>query len=102
MVRALNTWAVSVVRYTAGILEWNDSELKAMDVKTRKLLTMKGAFHMNSSVDRLYMRRLVGGRRLISADECVKAEELGLSNYVAGSKEWMLKVQHFNISPFLN
>ena len=92
MVRAVNTWAVSVVRYTAGILEWNDSELKAMDVKTRKLLTMKGAFHMNSSVDRLYMKRLVGGRGLISVEECVKAEVLGLSNYVAGSEEWMLKV----------
>ena len=34
MVQSVNTWAVSVVRYTAGILEWNDSELKAMDVKT--------------------------------------------------------------------
>ena len=62
MVRSVSTWAASVVRYTAGILEWNNSELKAMDINTRKLLTMKGAFHMNSSVDRLYMMRLVGGR----------------------------------------
>ena len=92
MVQSVNTWAVSVVRYTAGILEWNDSELKAMDVKTRKLLTMKGAFHMNSSVDRLYLKREVGGRGLISVEECVKAEELGLRDYVAGSDEWMLKV----------
>ena len=92
MVRAVNTWAVSVVRYTAGILEWSDSELKAMDVKTRKLLTMKGAFHRNSSVDRLYMKRQVGGRGLISVEECVKAEVLGLNEYVAGSEEWMLKV----------
>ena len=92
MVRAVNTWAVSVVRYTAGILEWSDSELKAMDVKTRKLLTMKGAFHRNSSVDRLYMKRQVGGRGLISVEECVKAEVLGLSEYVAGSKKRMLRV----------
>ena len=92
MIRAVNTWAVSVVRNTAGILEWNKPELKAMDVKTRKLLTMKGAFHMNSSVDRLYMKRQVGGRGLISVEECVRTEELGLCEYVAGSDEWMLKV----------
>ena len=91
MIRAVNTWAVSVVRYTAGILEWNKTELKAMDVKTRKLLTMKGAFHMNSNVDRLYMKRQVGGRGLISVEECVRTEELGLCEYVAGSDEWMLK-----------
>ena len=91
MVRAVNTWAVSVVWYTAGILEWNKPELKAMDMKTRKLLTMKGAFHMNSSVDRLYMKRQVGGRGLISVEECVRAEELGLCEYVAGSDEWMLE-----------
>ena len=47
---------------------------------------------MNSSVDRLYMKRQVGGRGLISVEECVRAEELGLCEYVAGSDEWMLKV----------
>ena len=26
MIRAVNTWAVSVVRYTAGILEWSKPE----------------------------------------------------------------------------
>ena len=45
MMRAVNSWAVSVVRYTAGVLDWSDRELKAMDVKTRKILTMNGAFH---------------------------------------------------------
>ena len=61
--------------------------MKAMDIKTRNLLTMKGAFHMNSSVDRLYMKRQVGVTGLISVEECVKAEVLGLSDYVAGSDE---------------
>ena len=42
MVGAVNTWAVSVVRYTAGILEWTDSDLQAMDVMTGKRLTMNG------------------------------------------------------------
>ena len=92
LVCAVNVWAVSVVRYTAGILEWSDNELKAMDVKTRKILTMNGAFHMQSSVDRLYMKRRVGGRGLISVEQCVRSEEAGLCEYVMANDEWMLKV----------
>ena len=92
IVRAVNVWAVSVVRYTAGVLEWSDKELKAMDVKTRKILTMNGALHKHSSVDRLYMKRKEGGRGLISVRQCVKAEEIGLCEYVKASDEWMLKV----------
>ena len=97
LVRAVNVWAVSVVRYTAGVLDWNKSELKAMDVKTRKILTRNGAFHMRSSVDRLYMKRKVGGRGLISVVECVRSEEAGLCEYVMASDEWMLQVVAENL-----
>jgi hypothetical protein len=57
-----------------------------MDVKTRKMLSAKGAFHMNSSVDRLYMKREVGGRGLISVEECARAEELVVE--VGGRGGW--------------
>ena len=63
-----------------------------MDVKTRKYLTMFGAYHMKSSVARLYMKRKDGGRGLISVRDCIREEELGLSGYVRASDEWMLKV----------
>ena len=92
MMRAVNAWAVSVVRYTAGVLDWTQKELEALDKKTRKILTMNGAFHKASSVDRLYMKRKEGGRGLISVEECVRAEERGLCEYVLASEEWMLMV----------
>ena len=92
LITAVNVWAVSVVRYTAGVLDWNARELKTMDTKTRKLLTVNGAFHMRSNVDRLYIKRKAGGRGLISVEECVRAEEAGLREYVTDSDEWMLKV----------
>ena len=38
LMKAVNVWAVSVVRYTAGILDWTKGELEKMDVKTRKIL----------------------------------------------------------------
>ena len=92
LISSINVWAVSVVRYTAGILEWKEKELQALDVKTRKILTTNGAFHKRSSVDRLYLKRQDGGRGLMSVEECVKREELGLQEYVKASDEWMLKV----------
>ena len=92
LLQAVNTWAVSVVRYTAGILKWNEKELQKMDTRTRKILSMNGAFHTRSSVDRLYIKRKEGGRGLMSVEECVRAEEAGLDEYVLASEEWMLKV----------
>ena len=80
-----------MVRYTAGILCWTQKELEAMDIKTRKRLTMNWAFHKRSSVDRLYMKRKVGGRGLMSVEECVRTEERALKEYVTASDEPMLK-----------
>ena len=92
LIRAVNAWAVSVVRYSAGVLEWSDRELREIDVRTRKLLTMFGVFHIRSSVCRLYRKRKDGGRGLISVKDCVRAEEISLNEYVLASDEWMLKV----------
>ena len=81
---ALNSWAVSVVRYSAGILNWRENELKAIDVKTRKVLTMNGIFHKKGNVDRVYIKRKLGGRGLISVEDCVRMEERNLRNYLRG------------------
>lgn len=48
-----------------------DRELKAMGVKTKKRLTMFGAFYKKGSVPRLYTKREDGGRGLISVFDCV-------------------------------
>ena len=50
-ITAINTWAVAVFRYGAGILEWKESELKNVDRKSRKTMTMYGALHPKSDVD---------------------------------------------------
>ena len=96
VVQGINSWAIGIVRYTAGVLDWGKTELKAMDVKTRKTLTLHGAFHRNSDVDRLYLKRKDGGRGLISVVDCVRMEEENLMEYAATSAEWMLQkvVQH--------
>ena len=72
---AINTWAVPVFRYGAGVLKWKTTELKSLDRKSRKIMTMYGAFHPNSDTDRLYLTREKGGRGLISCEGCVRSEE---------------------------
>jgi len=39
-INAINTWAVSVLRYGAGIIRWTKEELRSLDRRTRKILTM--------------------------------------------------------------
>ena len=34
LIAGINAWAIGIVRYTAGVLDWGKGELKAMDVKT--------------------------------------------------------------------
>ena len=75
---AINAWAVSVIRYPAGVLDWTEMELKEMDIKTRKILTLNGVFHKKGNVDRLYLKRDEGGRGLISVEDCVKMEVCNL------------------------
>ena len=44
-VKAIHTWAVLVIRYSAGIVDWKNSELRNMDGKTRKVLDMYATKH---------------------------------------------------------
>ena len=53
--RAINSRAVSFVRYSAGILKWTKDELKAMDRNTRKIMTMNRMYQRQSDTDRLYI-----------------------------------------------
>ena len=57
LVRGVNTWAVSLLRYSAAFVSWRKSELQAIDRKTRKLFTIYGSLHLKSDVDRLYIPR---------------------------------------------
>ena len=77
-----------VFRYGAGILQWKESELKNVDRKSRKTMTMNGALHPKSDVNRLYIKRKEGGRGLMSVECCVREEE---NSYVANSEENLIK-----------
>ena len=85
LVCGVNTWAVSLLRYSAAFTSWIKSELQA--IETRQLVTIYGALHPKSDVDRLYIPRKEGGRCLISIEDCVESAIRGLEVYVHGREE---------------
>ena len=79
---AHNSFAIAVVTPTFGILNWTKDELSGIDVKTRKILTATGNFHVNSDVDRLYTYRDKGGRGLNSLVDIYIARVISISNHL--------------------
>ena len=49
--KAINTWAVSLLRYSAAFLGWSRLQLQEINSRTRKLLIMHNGFHPKSIVD---------------------------------------------------
>ena len=82
LVCGVNIWAVSLLRYSAAFVGWRKSKLEAINRKTRKLLTIYGALHPKSDVNRLYIPRKEGGRDLISIEDCVELAIRSLEVYV--------------------
>ena len=91
LVRGVNTWAVSLLRYSAVFVSWRKSELHAIDKKTRKLFTIYRALQPKSDVDRLFIPRKEGGTGLVSIEDCAELAIRGLEVYVHGSEERLMQ-----------
>ena len=78
----MNTWAVLLIRYSGPFLKWTRHELKQMDQRIRKLRAMPKALHPKDDVDRLYVSRKEGGRRLTSIEYSVDASIQRLEDYI--------------------
>ena len=87
LIKAINTWAVSLFRYTAATIAWRKEEIMKLDQRTRKLLTMHKAHHQKDSVHRLYISRKEGGCGLMSIENCAEIVTVGLENYIQNSTE---------------
>ena len=72
LIKGINTWAVSFDRYSEPFLKWT-RELKQMDPRTRKLMTMHKALHPREDVERIYVSRKERGRGLASIEDSVDA-----------------------------
>ena len=81
-IKGINTWAFSLVIYSGPFLKWNREELKQMNQRTRKLMTMHKTLHPRDDVDRLYVLRKEGGIGFTSFEDSVDASILRLEDYI--------------------
>ena len=71
VIKAVNNWAVSLLQYSGGVINWTMNELAGLDRTTGKLLTMYGALHPRSNVSRPYLPRRDRRRVLISVQDAI-------------------------------
>ena len=91
MFQALNTWAISVIRYSAAFLDWTKEQTRELDCWTRKQLIDGRALHPKSNVMRIYIKLRYGRRRLIGVEECCAEELRSIDLYLVKSEK-LLKV----------
>ena len=90
LIKGINTWAVPLVRYSGSFLKWTRDELKQMDQRTRKLMTMYKALHSRDDVDRLYVARKEGGRGLASIEDSVNVSIQRFEDYIEKYKRGLI------------
>ena len=66
-------------------------EIKRLDVKVRKLLTINKMHHSKADVDRLYIRRSDGGKGLLQLELMYRTTTIGLQTYLDSTQDWMPK-----------
>ena len=54
-IQVINTWAVPVVKYPDGIVDWTQSELEKFDWKTWKLMNMHHILYPKNDADEFYL-----------------------------------------------
>ena len=74
----INTLATLVVTLSFNIVDWKMEDIRKIDRKTRKILTMERMNHPRADVDRMYLPRNKGGRGLIQLEIAYKIATIGL------------------------
>ena len=97
LIKGINTWAVLLVRYSGPFLKWTKNELKQMDERTRKLMTMHKALYPRDDIDRLYVSRKERRRGLASIEDSVDASIQRLEDYIEKHERGLITAIRNNI-----
>ena len=96
LIKGINTLAVPLVIYSGPFLKWTREELKQMDQRTRKLMTMHKALHPRDGVDRLYVSRKGGERGLAGIEDSVDASIQRFEDYIEKNRERLITATRNN------
>lgn len=80
-IKAINTWAVPILTYSFGVIQWTKTDVQALDRITRKILTNNRSLHPNSSIERLYLQRGQGDRGLVNIEATHNIQVHSLQTY---------------------
>ncbi len=100
-IEAIDTQAIPVVTYSFNIVDWKLNNIKRIDTKTRKILTMEKMHHPKADINRLYLPRASGGQGLVQLELTFKTTTIGLDAYLTNSDDpllWIVKHQIHSIN----
>ena len=92
LIKGINNWAVPLVRYSGPFLKWTRDEIKQMDQRTKRLMTMHKTLLPRDDVDRLYVSKKEGGRGLASIEDSVNASIQRLEDTIEKHEEGLITV----------
>ena len=102
LMKGINTEAVPLDRYSGPFLKWTRDELKQMDQRTRKLMTMHKVLHPRDDVDRLYVSRKEGVRELASIEDSYDALIQRLKDYIQKHEGGLISVTRHETENTMN
>ena len=91
-INAINSLALLVVTYSFSVTNWSLTEIKKVDIKLCKLLTMHRMHQPKSDVNRLYLPRMKGDRGLVQLELSLATSILGMDTHLNNTNDWMLKL----------
>ncbi|CAK1579741.1 unnamed protein product [Parnassius mnemosyne] len=65
LIKAINTFAIPVLTYSFGVIKWSKTDTEQLERTTRTTLTKHNNLHPKSAIERLTIKRELGGRGLI-------------------------------------
>ena len=101
-ITAINQFALPIVTYGFGVVEWPQKHLNTLDIKTRKILTLHKVIYRNKCLDRMYLPRSEGGMGLQGVSDAFRASMVSLGQYLLSNKDPLIQVvtkQHKNVLP---
>ena len=91
-INAINALAVPFVTYSFHVVNWTMSDIRKLDVKTRKIMICNNMRHPKSDISRLYLPRIEGGRGLLQLEASYRVATIGLSTYLTETTDDFLKL----------
>ena len=89
--KAINTFAIPVLTYSFGIINWSTTDLENIMIHTRTKLTQSRKHHPKSCKERLTLHRTEGGRGLLDIHHLCNRQLESLRSYFINNEHPMHK-----------